>query len=156
MPKGAFSLLNDESAYEKSLQSLDESQLKSVVSDEPNIVIRAPAGSGKTKTLIAAIIAYRYNNLNDKICAITYTRAACAEMEERLQQSGIYDVEVTTIHAWCRKRLLELSTIYDFPLKNLSTPQYPLPSNHQSVLDYVLLNIFLNISNLFHKIELYY
>ena len=123
MPKGAFSLLNDESAYEKSLQSLDESQLKSVVSDEPNIVIRAPAGSGKTKTLIAAIIAYRYNNLNDKICAITYTRAACAEMEERLQQSGIYDVEVTTIHAWCRKRLLELSTIYDFPLNILQEGQ---------------------------------
>lgn len=123
MPKGAFSLLNDESAYEKSLQSLDESQLKSVLSDEPNIVIRAPAGSGKTKTLIAAIIAYRYNNLNDKICAITYTRAACAEMEERLQQSGVYDVEVTTIHAWCRKRLLELSTIYDFPLNILQEGQ---------------------------------
>lgn len=52
-----------------------------------------------TSTLIAAISAYRYNNLNDKICAITYTRAARAEMEKRLEELGIHDVEVTTIHA---------------------------------------------------------
>ena len=56
------------------------------------------AGSGKTSTLITAIAAYRYERLNDRICAITYTRAARAEMEERLHTMGIFDVEVTTIH----------------------------------------------------------
>ena len=99
MPKGAFSLLNNDDAYEKSLELLDDSQMEAVINDDPKVVIRAPAGRGKTKTLIAAVAAYRYNNLNDKICAITYTRAARAEMEKRLEELGIHDVEVTTIHA---------------------------------------------------------
>ena len=99
MPKGAFSLLNNDDAYEKSLELLDDSQMEAVINDGPKVVSRAPAGSGKTKTLIAAVAAYRYNNLNDKICAITYTRAARAEMEKRLEELGIHDVEVTTIHA---------------------------------------------------------
>lgn len=51
-----------------------------------------------TSTLIAAVSAYRYNNLNDHICAITYTRAARAEMETRLRELGVTDVDVTTIH----------------------------------------------------------
>ena len=51
-----------------------------------------------TTTLINAIANHRFNYLNDRICAITYTRAARAEMEDRLRSMGIYDVEVTTIH----------------------------------------------------------
>ena len=78
--------------------SLDESQYKAVISDASNILLRAAAGAGKTKTLINAIAAYRYEYVNDHICAITYTRAARAEMEARLQEMGIYDVDVTTIH----------------------------------------------------------
>lgn len=84
--------------FELDLSSLDESQYAAVTSEEHNVLLRASAGSGKTKSLIAAIAAYRYENLNDRICAITYTRAARAEMEQRLQDMGIYDVEVTTIH----------------------------------------------------------
>ena len=119
MPKGAFSLLNNDDAYEKSLELLDDSQMEAVINDDPKVVIRAPAGSGKTKTLIAAVAAYRYNNLNDKICAITYTRAARAEMEKRLEELGIHDVEVTTIHAWSRNQLINLSKIYNFTLNIL-------------------------------------
>lgn len=51
-----------------------------------------------THTLLAAVANYRYEHLNDRICAITFTRAARAEMEVRLREMGIYDVEVTTIH----------------------------------------------------------
>ena len=119
MPKGAFSLLNNDDAYEKSLELLDDSQMEAVINNDPKVVIRAPAGSGKTKTLIAAVAAYRYNNLNDKICAITYTRAARAEMEKRLEELGIHDVEVTTIHAWSRNQLINLSKIYNFTLNIL-------------------------------------
>ena len=67
-------------------------------SENKNIVIKAPAGSGKTSSLLTAIADYRYKYLNDRICAITYTRAARAEMESRLQELGIFDVEVSTIH----------------------------------------------------------
>lgn len=76
-----------------------------------------------TSTLIAAISAYRYNNLNDKICAITYTRAARAEMEARLQELGVNDVDVTTIHVWARNRLNDLSIKYDFKIQILEEPQ---------------------------------
>lgn len=89
-------MLNED--FEKELNQLDNSQQKPLTSESENIVIRAPAGSGKTKTLITAVADYRYNHLNDRICAITYTRAARAEMEERLTAMGITDVEVTTIH----------------------------------------------------------
>ena len=87
-----------EGSYEKSLSKLDEFQRAAAESEAENIVIRAPAGSGKTSSLISAVCAYRYNNLNDRICAITYTRAARAEMEERLAEMGVTDVRVTTIH----------------------------------------------------------
>ncbi len=72
-----------------------------------------------TKSLIAAIAAYRYENLNDRICAITYTRAARAEMEQRLQDMGIYDVEVTTIHVWARNLLQQYSMKYGFKVQIL-------------------------------------
>lgn len=80
------------------LDELDNSQMAAVTSDANNIILRAPAGSGKTLSLINAIANYRYDNLNDRICAITYTRAARAEMEKRLGDKGVHDVEVTTIH----------------------------------------------------------
>lgn len=72
-----------------------------------------------TKSLIAAIAAYRYEYMNDRICAITYTRAARAEMETRLQEMGVFDVEVTTIHVWSRNLLQDLAIKYDFKVRIL-------------------------------------
>ena len=121
-PKG-FTRVTDESSYEKSLSGLDTFQAQAVTSDAENIVLRAPAGSGKTKSIIAAIAAYRYEHLNDRICAITYTRAARAEMEARLQELGVHDVEVTTIHVWSRNLLNDLSIKYDFKIRVLEENQ---------------------------------
>lgn len=87
--------LND---FKLNLDELDPSQYAAVTSEKENVLLRAPAGSGKTKCVISAIANYRYEHLNDRICAITYTRAARAEMEQRLEEMGIHDVEVTTIH----------------------------------------------------------
>lgn len=84
--------------FEIALDKLDTSQSAAVTAAEENVVIRASAGSGKTSTLITAVANYRYEHINDRICAITYTRAARAEMENRLREMGIFDVEVTTIH----------------------------------------------------------
>lgn len=106
--------------FEKELNQLDSSQQKPLISESDNVVIRAPAGSGKTKTLITAVADYRYNHLNDRICAITYTRAARAEMEERLSAMGITDVEVTTIHVWCRNLLEDFAIKYDFKIRILT------------------------------------
>ena len=98
MTTKGFGLTTDENSYIKSLAKLDEFQRAAAESEAENVLIKASAGSGKTSTLIAAISTYRYYNLNDKICAITYTRAARAEMESRLQELGVNDVNVTTIH----------------------------------------------------------
>lgn len=105
--------------FEVNLNKLDNSQRAAIEANSDNIVIRASAGSGKTSTLITAIAAHRYENLADRICAITYTRAARAEMEERLHAMGIFDVEVTTIHVWARNLLYDFSVKYDFKVRIL-------------------------------------
>ena len=101
------------------LSGLDNSQKEAVTSEYEKVLLRAPAGSGKTSSLIAAIVNYRYNWLGDKICAITYTRAARAEMQGRLQELGIYDVDVTTIHVWARNLLDNFARKYDFKINVL-------------------------------------
>ena len=80
------------------LNFLDDSQKQAVLSEAPKVLLRAPAGSGKTSCVLHAVAYYRWNFLADRICAITYTRAAKEEMVQRLNAMGIYDVEVTTIH----------------------------------------------------------
>ena len=90
--------INKINNFELKLDELDESQYKAVTSEANNVLLRAPAGSGKTTSLMNAIAAYRYEHVNDRICAITYTRAAREEMENRLKDMGINDIEVTTIH----------------------------------------------------------
>ena len=115
--------INKGSNFELKLDELDESQLRAVTSEGENILLRAPAGSGKTTSLINAIAVYRYEHLVDRICAITYTRAARAEMEERLKEMGIHDVEVTTIHVWARNLLQDFSIKYNFKIKILQEPQ---------------------------------
>ena len=115
--------INKGSNFELKLDELDASQLKAVTSQGENILLRAPAGSGKTTSLMNAIAVYRYEHLLDRICAITYTRAAKAEMEDRLKKMGINDVEVTTIHVWARNLLQDFSIKYNFKIKILQEPQ---------------------------------
>lgn len=119
MEQQAFKIKVQNDNFNVNLNKLDESQRTAVESKAQNIVIRASAGSGKTNTLITAIAAYRYEFINDRICAITYTRAARAEMEERLRSMGIFDVEVTTIHVWARNILNDLGVKYDFKVRVL-------------------------------------
>lgn len=87
-----------EEKVKQEISSLDETQKAAVTSASKNVAIKASAGSGKTKTLISAILAYRYEYMNARICAITFTRAARREMEERLENCGVRNIDVTTIH----------------------------------------------------------
>ena len=115
--------INKLNTFKLKLYELDESQYKAVTSEASNVLLRAPAGSGKTTSLINAIANYRYEHVNDRICAITYTRAAREEMENRLKSMGINDIEVTTIHVWARNLLQDFSIKYDFKVKILQEPQ---------------------------------
>jgi len=127
------------------LDKLDESQYKVVTSKSDNILVRAPAGSGKTFSILSAVSAYRFENINDRICAITYTRAARAEMETRLQQMGIFDVDVTTIHVWARTLLNDFAIKYGFKIKILQEGQ--IKSILQELVDdYIIHSKIKNIN----------
>lgn len=108
-----------EKNYNQVLNTLNEKQKEAVLSEEERVLIKAPPGSGKTTTLIAAILAHKYNYLNDKICAITFTRAAADEMRARLVKMGITDVNVLTIHSWSNDCLKNLAVNYGFQVRIL-------------------------------------
>jgi DNA helicase-2/ATP-dependent DNA helicase PcrA len=64
------------------------------------IRVLAPAGSGKTKTLINRIL----NLLNqgipaEKILALAFNKKARDEMQDRLERKGIHGIEIRTFHS---------------------------------------------------------
>lgn len=79
---------------------LDPSQMEAVRSVSGPIRVLAPAGSGKTKTLINRIL----NLLNqgippEKILALAFNKKARDEMQERLERKGIHGIQVRTFHS---------------------------------------------------------
>jgi len=82
---------------------LNEEQLKAVTSPSPASLIRASAGSGKTRCLIAKIRYILDNGASpDSICAITFTNKAAKEMKERLKKfCDVSKIQVSTIHSMC-------------------------------------------------------
>lgn len=108
----SFTQLTD--AYDKNLKMLDESQRAAVFAPETTVAISAPAGSGKTATLAVAIANYRYENVNDRICAVTFTNAAVQELQARLAEMGVKDVDISTVHSWCYHQILTLAKKYEF------------------------------------------
>ena len=81
-------------------EDLDSSQMEAVQSIAGPIRVLAPAGSGKTKTLINRIL----NLLNqgipaEKILALAFNKKASDEMQERLERKGVHDIEVRTFHS---------------------------------------------------------
>ncbi len=81
-------------------EDLDASQMAAVDSIAGPIRVLAPAGSGKTKTLINRIL----NLLNqgipaEKILALAFNKKARDEMQERLERKGIHGIEIRTFHS---------------------------------------------------------
>ncbi len=92
------------------ISKLNEDQ-KEAVFEPGSVVVRAGPGSGKTRTLVAKagyllgtqVLTHR------KIAAITYTRAAAAEIGTRLDRLGIFPggrLTATTLHGWCLNAIL--------------------------------------------------
>jgi len=79
---------------------LDLSQMAAASRIAGPIRVLAPAGSGKTKTLINRIL----NLLNqgvppEKILALAFNKKARDEMQERLERKGIHGIQVRTFHS---------------------------------------------------------
>lgn len=95
---------------------LDQEQLQAVNALGTNILVRASAGAGKTGVLIARIEKRCVKDHVDlsRILAITFTKAAAAEMRQRLAQTLHKDraeaAEGSPEAAWLDRQLTALPT----------------------------------------------
>lgn len=81
-------------------EDLDPSQMAAVQSVTGPIRVLAPAGSGKTKTLINRILNLLNQGISpEKILALAFNKKARDEMQERLERKGIHGIEVRTFHS---------------------------------------------------------
>ena len=87
--------------------NLNDKQMEAVNATEDKVLIIAPAGSGKTSTLIAAIQKYKEDNPDHVVVAITFTNKATDELVSRL--GPLKSVYASTIHSWAYQELNRLS-----------------------------------------------
>ena len=79
---------------------LDPSQQAAATSVNGPIRVLAPAGSGKTKTLVNRILYMLNQGIPaDKILALAFNKKARDEMQDRLNRRGVEGVEVRTFHS---------------------------------------------------------
>lgn len=98
-----------------------DDQLNIINTRDKNILVSAAAGSGKTAVLVARIISLIESGIDvDKILIVTFTKAAAAEMKERVlrtleekkainpgnpiyyrQESLLHNAQITTIDSFC-------------------------------------------------------
>lgn len=89
---------------------LDEYQRSFCASEAPNIRLLAPAGSGKTHSLLyrCVEVAKRQDG-KAKFLVVTFTRAARDELRSRLGSAPFSayasSIEVTTLNSWGWKRV---------------------------------------------------
>jgi DNA helicase-2/ATP-dependent DNA helicase PcrA len=84
------------------LEGLDEAQRAAVTSPAMPLVVLAPAGSGKTRVLTRRIAHRVATGANDPrhVLALTFTRKAAGELDDRLRRLGLRgDVTTGTFHA---------------------------------------------------------
>jgi DNA helicase-2/ATP-dependent DNA helicase PcrA len=92
----------DEAASAQILAGLNDEQRTAVTSDARVLVIRAGAGSGKTRVLTRRIAYGAVNDLLDprRVLALTFTRKAAGELNHRLRQLGLrQSAAAGTFHA---------------------------------------------------------
>lgn len=118
----------------------NEEQMRAIRTKEPELVIIAPPGSGKTHTMAGAIDAYIENNPRHRVAAITFTRKATDELKHRLRHPN---VQISTIHAWCLRELNKLGARYNFKVKLLEDREM------HSILKTICLNRGLHTVNQF-------
>ena len=80
---------------------LDPSQQAAVATVSGPIRVLAPAGSGKTKTLVNRILILLNRGIApERILALAFNKKARDEMQDRLERRGVQGVEVRTFHSF--------------------------------------------------------
>ncbi len=83
-----------------SLDQLDPRQTQALEHDTGPMLVLAPAGSGKTRTLVNRIIHLINNGADpERILALAFNRKAMEEMNSRLQQRGVNSTKIRTFHS---------------------------------------------------------
>lgn len=85
------------------MSKFNEEQKRVINELKNNILLLAPAGTGKTNTLSHRILNI-LENYNGKILCLTFTNRACKEMKERigaLDAKNLNNVEIYTFHSFC-------------------------------------------------------
>lgn len=103
---------------------LNSKQMEAVNADDSRVLIIAPAGSGKTTTLVESIKKYKNENPDSHVVAITFTRKSAEDLRKKLL--GYSSIEASTIHSWAYRELEKLAVIlqkenpnYSFKIKLL-------------------------------------
>ena len=99
---------------------LSESQHKALLAPEARLLVSAGAGSGKTRLLVAHLVRVlaEAGTPPDKVVAVTFTRAAAAEIASRTRQELVErgrpdlareldSATIGTIHSLCLKLIRE-------------------------------------------------
>jgi DNA helicase II / ATP-dependent DNA helicase PcrA len=95
-------------------QELDPEQRRAAGAHEGVVQIVAPAGSGKTTTLIARVRELLARGVpSGRILCTTFNRATREELEDRLSQAGVRGVTVRNFHALGRMVLEEEGRLRD-------------------------------------------
>jgi len=122
---------------------------------EKNVVVSAPAGSGKTEKLARRYIALLSSGVSpERILAITFTEKAAAEMKERILRilkaekpelyrkikEKIFLMRISTIHSFC------LSLLKRFAFELDLDPNFEIVDPKDSgLVDNALSSAFMNI-----------
>jgi DNA helicase II / ATP-dependent DNA helicase PcrA len=89
-------------AIEHLLGSLNEEQRKAVAIGPGKAVVAGAPGSGKTRVMIARLVRLAREGFDLRWCLVTtFTRAAAAEINSRLEAMGITVGRVGTMHSLC-------------------------------------------------------
>ncbi|TGK38625.1 AAA family ATPase [Leptospira gomenensis] len=86
------------------LEGLNEEQKKAVLKIDGPVLILAGAGSGKTRVITHRIANLLLNHGIDRICAVTFTNKAAAEMLERVRKLVPViptHLQIKTFHSLC-------------------------------------------------------
>lgn len=116
---------------------LNEEQKKALLSTEGQFLVIAGAGSGKTRTIVYRTAWLMENGVNpEDILMITFTRKACEEMRERLQ--NILKVEelktpIMTFHSFCAKLIYKYKNLFHISEINILEE-----SDREKILELIL------------------
>ncbi len=105
------------------LEKYNDEQKKAIICNSKEILCLAGAGSGKTAVLVKRIeFLIKYKSINPaKILAITFTRKARQEMQYRLAELGLEEIQVETFNSFCEKIIRKYTHIlYDKEMHVLS------------------------------------